>query len=136
MSPTIVAYCGRPVLALGSPGGSTIITTVLQTLVNRIDRGMDLPGALAAPRATPRNTATVQAEPDFLAAPEAAALSRLGHTFAPMAEIGAATAIELGPGGRMVAAAEPVRRGGGYAAVVHPFGLPPGWQPSEGDGRP
>ncbi len=59
MSPTIVLdRQGRPVYAVGSPGGSTIITTVLQTLVNRIDLGMTLPEAVAAPRAprtaTPR----------------------------------------------------------------------------------
>ena len=40
MSPTIVLKNGKPVLALGSPGGSTIITTVLQMLVNRLDLGM------------------------------------------------------------------------------------------------
>ena len=38
------------------PGRLTIITTVLQTLVNRIDRGMTLPEAIAAPRASQRNT--------------------------------------------------------------------------------
>src|SRR5690606_1007136 len=37
MAPTIVLKDGRPLLAVGSPGGSTIITTVLQILVNRID---------------------------------------------------------------------------------------------------
>ena len=58
MSPTIVLADSEPLLALGSPGGSTIITTVLQILVNRLDLGMDLAGAVAAPRATQRNTAT------------------------------------------------------------------------------
>jgi gamma-glutamyltranspeptidase/glutathione hydrolase len=120
MSPTIVLAHGKPVLALGSPGGSTIITTVLQILVNRLDLGMTLPAALAAPRATQRNTAAVQAEPGFLASPEAAALTALGHVFATNPEIGAATAIEFGRGGRMLAAAEPTRRGGGAAAVVSP----------------
>ena len=43
ISPTIVLDDGKPFLALGSPGGSTIITTVLQMLFNRIDRGMTLP---------------------------------------------------------------------------------------------
>jgi gamma-glutamyltranspeptidase/glutathione hydrolase len=120
MSPTIVLAGGKPFLALGTPGGSTIITTVLQILVNRIDLGMTLPEALAAPRATQRNTAAVQAEPAFQALPEAAALAALGHTFAANPEIGAATGIEFRRGGRMVAAAEPTRRGGGAAAVVVP----------------
>ena len=37
----------KPFLALGSPGGSTIITTVLQMIVNRIDLGMDVEQAIA-----------------------------------------------------------------------------------------
>jgi gamma-glutamyltranspeptidase/glutathione hydrolase len=120
MSPTIVLAGGKPFLAVGSPGGSTIITTVLQILVNRLDLGMSLADALAAPRATQRNTATVQAEPAFQASPEAAALAALGHVFAANPEIGAATAIEFRRGGRMIAVAEPTRRGGGAAAVVVP----------------
>jgi gamma-glutamyltranspeptidase/glutathione hydrolase len=119
MAPTIVLQHGRPFLALGSPGGSTIITTVLQILINRIDLGMTLPQALAAPRATQRNTAAVVAEPAFIAGP-GVALGGLGHTFTPMAEIGAATAIEFLPHGELLACAEPVRRGTGSAGTVHP----------------
>jgi gamma-glutamyltranspeptidase/glutathione hydrolase len=118
MSPTILLKHGRPFLATGTPGGSTIITTVLQTLVNRLDFRMSLPDAIAAPRATQRNTAAVQAEPAFLALPEAAALAALGHVFTPNPEIGAATGIEFLGDGRLLAAAEPTRRGGGAAAVV------------------
>jgi gamma-glutamyltranspeptidase/glutathione hydrolase len=91
---------------------------VLQILVGRIDLGMTLPDALAAPRATQRNTPTVTAEPAFISSPEGVALAGLGHTYTPMAEIGAATAIEFRHGGRLLAVAEPVRRGGGAAAVV------------------
>jgi gamma-glutamyltranspeptidase / glutathione hydrolase len=119
MSPTIVLHDGDPVLAVGSPGGSTIITTVLQTLVNRIDRHMDLAAAIAAPRASQRNTAEVQAEPAFIAA-YGADLAALGHVFTPTPEIGAATGIEYLPGGLVLAAAETTRRGGGSAGVVHP----------------
>jgi gamma-glutamyltranspeptidase/glutathione hydrolase len=108
---------GRPFLAVGSPGGSTIITTVLQVLVDRIDRRMSLPRAIADPRASQRNTPDVQAESAF----STAGLSALGHTFtAPpgSGEIGAATGIEFVGRHRLVAAAEPVRRGGGSAGVV------------------
>ena len=56
MSPTIVLDDGQPFLALGSPGGSMIITTVLQILVDRLDLGATLPQAIAAPRASQRNT--------------------------------------------------------------------------------
>jgi gamma-glutamyltranspeptidase/glutathione hydrolase len=118
MAPTIVLQHGKPFLALGSPGGSTIITTVLQILVNRIDLGMTLPQAVAAPRATQRNTASVTAEPAFIASPEGVALAALGHTYTSTPEIGAATAIEFLPRGRLLASAEPARRGGGAAGTV------------------
>lgn len=116
MAPTIVLQDGRPLLALGSPGGSTIITTVLQTLVNRVDLGMPLDQAVAAPRATPRNGSSIQAEPGF----PRTDLEALGHVFADTPEIGAATAIELRPDGTLLSVAEPVRRGGGSAGVVRP----------------
>ena len=120
MSPTIVLHDGEPFLALGSPGGSTIITTVTQILFNRIDRDMPLPEALAAPRATQRNTTDVLAEPAFIQR-YGAGLEDLGHTFSELEEIGAATAIEFGEGGKLIAAAEPERRGGGSALVVKPL---------------
>ena len=66
ISPTIVLRNGKPVLALGSPGGSTIITTVLQMLFDRYDRGMSIEQAIAAPRASQRNTADVTAEQPFI----------------------------------------------------------------------
>jgi gamma-glutamyltranspeptidase / glutathione hydrolase len=119
MSPTIVVKDGQPFVALGSPGGSTIITTVLQMLFNRIDRGMDIEQAMAAPRSSPRNTSAVQSEPAFISA-YGARLRALGHEFTSTPEIGAATAIEFGPGGLLTAVAEPTRRGGGSAAVVAP----------------
>ena len=117
IAPTIVLREDRPLLAVGSPGGSTIITTVLQVLVERLDLGRSLPDAIAAPRASQRNTASVTAEPGFIASPEAQALAARGHRFTAMAEIGAATGVEFLATGRVVAAAEPRRRGGGAAAV-------------------
>jgi gamma-glutamyltranspeptidase / glutathione hydrolase len=50
MSPTIVLKDGKPVLVTGSPGGSRIISTVLQVIVNVIDYRMDVMSAVAAPR--------------------------------------------------------------------------------------
>ncbi|GAA4590066.1 gamma-glutamyltranspeptidase/glutathione hydrolase [Actinoplanes octamycinicus] len=120
MSPTIVLKDGKPFLAVGAPGGSTIITTVLQIIYGRLELGLTLPQALAAPRAAQRNTAGIQAEPAFHTTygPQ---LTALGHVFGPDApEIGAATAIEFTRHGGQIAVAEPVRRGSGSAAVVHP----------------
>ena len=50
MSPTIVLKDGRVVLVTGSPGGSRIISTVLQVVVNVLDYRMDVAAAVAAPR--------------------------------------------------------------------------------------
>ncbi|CAN5239010.1 gamma-glutamyltransferase [soil metagenome] len=124
MAPTIVLKDGKPFLALGSPGGSTIITTVTQLLFNRIDREMTIQQAMVEPRASQRNTPTVTAEPAFIAAyqdilaPYGHILVPSGDAFTSAAEIGAATAIEFGPGGLLTAVAEPTRRGGGSALVV------------------
>ena len=120
MAPTIVLRDGAPLLALGSPGGSMIITTVLQLLVDWVDRGLSLPDAIAAPRASQRNTPATAAEPGFLATPEVEALRQRGHVFTSTPEIGAANGIEFLSDGRVLAAAEPVRRGGGSAMVEQP----------------
>ena len=50
MSPTLVLRDGNPFLATGSPGGRTIINTVLQVIVNAIDFGMDVQAAVDEPR--------------------------------------------------------------------------------------
>jgi gamma-glutamyltranspeptidase/glutathione hydrolase len=132
MSPTIVLRHGQPFLAVGSPGGASIITTVLQILVNRIDLGMTLPQAIAAPRASQRNGATTQAEPDFIALPTTPGLQALGQKFAisdtsaldPTIKIaptiGVASGLEFLPHGEVLAAGEPSRRGGSSAGVVVP----------------
>ena len=50
MSPTIVTKDGKPVMVLGTPGGSRIITVVLHTIINVIDYGMTVQEAVDAPR--------------------------------------------------------------------------------------
>jgi gamma-glutamyltranspeptidase/glutathione hydrolase len=50
MTPTIVLKDGKPVLALGSPGGPTIINTVLEVIVNVLDFGMNVQDAVNWPR--------------------------------------------------------------------------------------
>ncbi|MEU2241338.1 gamma-glutamyltransferase [Streptomyces sp. NPDC018338] len=123
ISPTIVLdRHDRPVLALGSPGGATIITTVLQTLTGVVDRGLPLVDAIAAPRASQRNQATTELEPGLWNSPLRAELEGIGHGFRQNPEIGAATGVQRLPDGRWVAAAETVRRGGGSAMVVRPAG--------------
>ncbi|MGI8678335.1 MAG: gamma-glutamyltransferase [Jatrophihabitans sp.] len=129
MSPTIVLKNGSFDFAVGSPGGATIITTVLQILLNHIDFGMSLPDSIAAPRASQRNAATSDAEPAFAASSQAATLtSRYGESFKTVTGpvlplnswIGNATGIQSLGHDRYQAAAEPVRDQGGSALVVRP----------------
>ncbi|MGW5096519.1 gamma-glutamyltransferase [Streptomyces nodosus] len=121
ISPTIVLdQQGRPVVALGSPGGATIITTVLQTLTGFLDRHLPLVDAIAAPRASQRNAANTELEPGLYDSALRSRLEALGHSFTQNPEIGAATGVQRLPGGTWLAAAETVRRGGGSAMVVNP----------------
>jgi gamma-glutamyltranspeptidase/glutathione hydrolase len=133
MSPTIVMRHGRPFLAVGAAGGATIITTVLQILLERIDRHLSLPDAIDAPRASQRNGTTTQAEPAFLSGPYAAGLEQLGQTFtvvntSPLdptvtipPTIATAAGLEFLRDGRVLAAGEATRYRLGSAAVVFPF---------------
>ncbi|MFF4549508.1 gamma-glutamyltransferase [Streptomyces sp. NPDC001406] len=123
ISPTIVLdRHDRPVVALGSPGGATIITTVLQTLTEFLDRRLPLVDAIAAPRASQRNAAQTELEPALYDSDLRTRLEAIGHSFKPNPEIGAATGVQRLPDGRWLAAAEKVRRGGGSAMVVRPAG--------------
>jgi len=121
ISPTIVLdRHNKPVVALGSPGGATIITTALQVLTEFVDRGLPLVDAIAAPRASQRNQTTTELEPALYNGELRKQLEALGHGFRLNAEIGAATGVQRLPGGKWLAAAETVRRGGGSAQVVYP----------------
>ncbi|MEL6136992.1 MAG: gamma-glutamyltransferase [Cyanobacteria bacterium J06628_6] len=120
MSPTIMV--GVPgddrIYAFGSPGGSTIITTVLGVINNLVDFYQELPDAIAAPRLSQRNTAETLAENGFEEEPLAETLVDWGHQFRMTQEIGAATGVVVTSDGEMTAVAEPLRRGGGAAMVV------------------
>lgn len=134
MSPTIVLDGGEVRFVLGSPGGATIITTVVQVLMNRVDLGMTLPEAVAAPRASQRNSTTTPgaittpAEAAFIAAytddlaPYGQGLTLVGAAGTSASQIGAVAAIEVDASGLMTAVAEPVRRGGGTGLVAEPAG--------------
>ena len=119
MSPTIVLKDGAPAFTIGSPGGSTIITTTLQTIVNHIDLGMSLSDALAAPRMSQRNgdTTLVETLPGFPGSEQARALEARGHKWRETEQIGAANGIRFNADGTVTAVSEPLRHGGGSAIV-------------------
>jgi gamma-glutamyltranspeptidase/glutathione hydrolase len=131
MGPAIVLRGGKPDFAVGAAGGSTIITTILQIILNHVDFGMSLPAALAAPRVSQRNSPTSLAEPAFYYSSLARELTRkFGEQFTlatgPILPLdhypGDATAVQILRHGLVQAVAEPVRLGGGSALVVHPSG--------------
>ncbi|WP_246260656.1 gamma-glutamyltransferase, partial [Streptomyces typhae] len=105
LAPTIVLDKNdRPVVAVGSPGGATIITTVLQTLTGYLDRDLELVDAIAEPRASQRNAAQTELEPGLWDSGVRGRLEAIGHSFKQNPEIGAATGVERLPGGKWLAA--------------------------------
>ena len=83
MTPTIVRKDGRPYLVTGSPGGPTIITTVLQVSLNVIDHRLPLTLAVDAPRFHHQWQPDQIVHEPFLASPDSIdALEAMGHTFA------------------------------------------------------
>lgn len=118
MAPTIALKDGKPAFTIGSPGGSTIITTVLQTIVNYVDLGMPMDQAVNAPRISERNGEATSIEPGFAGSEQARALERLGHRWeAEPEEIGAANALVFNPDGTVTAVSESRRHGVGTALV-------------------
>ena len=121
MTPTLAFKDGRPAFSIGSPGGSTIITTVLQTIVNYVDLGLPMDQAIDAPRLSQRNGAVTDIEPGFADSAQAKALARLGQRWSDQAEeIGAANALVFNPDGTVTAVSEGHRHGIGSAQVQTP----------------
>ena len=120
MAPTIAFAPDGSLLAFGSPGGSTIITTVIGIAVNLIDFGLPLDQAIAAPRISQRNGGVTQVDSGLEQSELGKNLTALGQILEPIPEIGAATGLVIRPDGSILAAAEPTRRGGGAAMTVVP----------------
>ena len=95
MTPTIVLKDGKPVMVLGTPGGSRIITTVLEVIVNVIDHGMTLQEAVDAPRIHHQWWPdTIAAEPFALSADTTLSLQRMGYAVVGLESWGAGNAVE------------------------------------------
>ncbi len=114
MTPTLVLDGARAVGAFGTPGGSRIITTTLQTLLNVLDHGLDAAAALAAPRVHHQwYPDEIRYEPGGLDGPTRAALEALGHTPRERAPMGNAMVLWRAADGVLTGAADP--RGEGAA---------------------
>ena len=98
MSPTIVTKDGKTFMVLGSPGGSRIITIVLETLMNVVDYGMNMQEAVDAPRLHHQWLPDeVYVEPFALSPDTAKILGYMGYTIKTQSPWGAAEAILIGP---------------------------------------
>ena len=118
MTPTIITKDGKTFMIIGTPGGSTIITTVLQCIMNVIDHGMTIQEAVAAPRFHhqwyPDN---IRHEETAFSDETIAKLKELGHTFSKRS-IGDAHGIIIDPKtGLYIGGADP--RSKSSAAIGH-----------------
>jgi gamma-glutamyltranspeptidase/glutathione hydrolase len=108
MTPTIVTENGRLRMAVGSPGGSTIITTVLQVILNVLEYNMDVGAAVSAPRIhhqwLPDELRVDRWGLDAITLQE---LRRRGHNIKEIEPWGNANAIVVTPDGALEGAADP-----------------------------
>ena len=120
MSPVMALRDGKPILALGLPGGLRIFGAAMQAFVNKIDHGMSVQQMVEAPRIWTQGHG-VEIEDDFPADVETA-LAATGHELTRVPHVGGGmNAIEFDTDGRMTGAScwradgTPVGLGGGYA---------------------
>lgn len=106
MTPTMVLKDGKPMLVTGSPGGARIITTVLQTVVNTIDFGMNPAEAAATPRVHHQWTPDELRVEKGLSPDTLALLKQRGHNIAVKPSMGRTQTIQL-QGGMLYGASDP-----------------------------
>ena len=109
MMPTIVFKDGKPWLVTGSPGGSTIIDTVMQIIVNVVDYGLNIDEATHQPRIYQTAKDTLNVEPNFNL-DTVARLKDMGHPIASEETMGSAQSIVIDKG-LFQGAADPRRPG-------------------------
>ncbi|MDE1950760.1 MAG: gamma-glutamyltransferase [Burkholderiales bacterium] len=119
MSPTILSKDGKPLLVLGTPGGSRIITATLLTILNVVDYGMDIQEAVDAPRFHQQWLPDVTSLERFALSPDTERiLVGMGHRFGPAQPANHVAAILVGapalgarpvPGARYFGANDPRR---------------------------
>lgn len=109
MMPTIVFKQGKPWLVTGTPGGSTIIDTMLQLVVNVIDFGLNVDEATHQPRIYQGTTDSLRVEPNFN--PDTVSLLKsMGHKITSDETMGSAQSIMV-ENGLVMGSADPRRPG-------------------------
>ena len=117
MAPSIVLRGGKLFMVTGSPGGSTIISTVLESFLNVVDFKMNIQQSVDAPRVHQQwYPDVVFVEPGLLSAPVRARLERMGYRFKVIPSWGADEAILVDPHTGALEGANDRRRPAGLAA--------------------
>ena len=117
MSPTIVLRGKRLFMVTGSPGGSTIISTTLETFLNVAEFGMNMQQAVNAPRVHQQwYPDEVFVEPGLLSPAVQQRLQKMGYRFKEVPSLGAAEAILVDPKTHLLQGANDRRRPAGLAA--------------------
>ncbi len=110
MTPTLIFRDGKLVMVTGSPGGSRIITTVLQVIVNVVDFGMNIAEAVAFPRMHHQWRPDAMAVEAGLSPDTLALLAQRGHVVRPGTTSGSANSILVTQEG-ITGASDPRQRG-------------------------
>ena len=123
MAPSILFKDGVPIAAFGSPGGATIINTVLQIVLNLIDHGMTIQEAIDAPRMSVTSASgAITRESGFPVSAVETALRNLGHTSFGTSTIGAVNAVVIDLQTGKQYGGTDSRRGGAIIGLPRPGG--------------
>ena len=113
MTPTIILKKGKPFLILGSPGGSTIITSVLQVILNIIDFHMDLENAVLKPRVHHQWLPDkIDFEKNSLAPSVKIELEKMGYKLGIERVLGRVEAVEIDQGNNKISGVSDYRGNG------------------------
>ena len=108
MTPTIVEKDGKLYMVVGTPGGSTIITSVFQTILNVVEHGMTMQEAVAAPRFHHQwLPEEIQHEPDAISPEVRTILESKGYKLKQRSRYGAVEGILVLPNGKLEGGADP-----------------------------
>jgi len=119
MTPTLVEKDNKLFMIVGSPGGSTIITSVFQNIINVIDFGMNIDEAVNAPRIHSQYLPDkVYYEPKALDETTKQELENMGHILIEQSSIGTMSNILVNDKGLVTGAADTIRHPDGSALLV------------------